>query len=144
MDYTLSDSDALWVQETISKCLDELKQTTPSGRAFADTVGVILEREKNWVRWKNELCTPFDKESWGELLKYEKGRARKVGLEEATRQRRAEMRENPEDWKWKMGTEPLTEIWEMGYRGLDDLRNLPQLSCLCSVFSTSADIILAI
>jgi THO complex subunit 1 transcription elongation factor len=135
MDYTLSDPDALWVQETIGKCMDELKQTTPSGRAFADTVGVILERERNWVRWKNELCTPFDKEPWGEFLDNGEGQGtRRVGLEEATRQKRVKMREDPEDWTWKLGTEPLTEIWQLGYRSLDDLRNLPQLGRPFSTF----------
>jgi hypothetical protein len=117
--------------------MEELRQTTPNGRAFAETVGVILEREKNWVKWKNELCAPFDKEPWSE----EGPDGVKMGLEEATRSKRAKLREPLEDWPHKLGSEPLTEIWEMGYRNLHDLQNPLQLShpiCISSLhFLTS-------
>ena len=49
MDFTLEPDDAKWVQETIAKVYDEIKQTAPNGRAFSETVQTILEREKNWV-----------------------------------------------------------------------------------------------
>jgi hypothetical protein len=128
MDFTLETADTQWVQETISKATDELRQTAPNGPIFKDTVNAILEREKNWVKWKNELCTPFDREPWGETID---GRDEKIGLEEATKENRKKMREPLEDWKWDLGTEPLTEIWGMGYRDLQDLQNPFQLSwCL--------------
>lgn len=117
MDFTLEGADAQWVQETINKAIEELRQTTPNGRAFAETVNVILEREKNWVKWKNELCAPFDKEHWAEEVD-----GIKVTLEQATQSTRDKMREDPEEWKWKLGSESLTEIWEMGYRDLSDLQ----------------------
>jgi hypothetical protein len=123
MDFTLEDSDAQWVQESLNKVFEELRQTTPNGRVFADTVHAILEREKNWVKWKNELCTPFDKEPWVEEVD-----GQKAGLFEATQKIREEMRLPPEDWKWKLGTEALSEIWEMGYTSLSDLQNPFELS----------------
>jgi len=123
MEFTLEDSEAQWVQETITKVLEELKQTTPNGRTFADTVSAILEREKNWVKWKSELCTPFDKESWSQEVD-----GKKLNLLESTKSVREKMRERPADWKWSLGTEPLTEIWEMGYTGLRDLQNPFQFS----------------
>ena len=55
IDFTLEAADAQWVQETITRATEELRQTAPNGRAFAETLQVILEREKNWVSWKNEL-----------------------------------------------------------------------------------------
>ncbi len=116
MDFTLEAADIQWVQETFNKTMEELRQTTPNGRAFADTVGVILEREKNWIKWKNELCAPFDKAPWST-----EGNGTKVGFEEATKPLWQKMREPPEDWKWKYGSEYLTDVWEMGYRDLDDL-----------------------
>lgn len=122
MDFTLDGADAQWVQETLNKAIEELRQTTPNGRAFADTVSVILEREKNWVKWKNELCAPFDKEPWSVEID-----GKKVDLEESTREIRKKMREEPKDWEWALGSEPLTEIWEMGYRDLRDLQNPFQL-----------------
>lgn len=78
---------------------------------------------------------PFDKEPWSEEIvvdigdgETEEGEGgdvkvtRKVGFEEATRKKRAEMTSEPEEWEHKFGTAPLTEIWEMGYRDLMDLQ----------------------
>ncbi|KAJ7459047.1 THO complex subunit 1 transcription elongation factor-domain-containing protein, partial [Mycena galericulata] len=118
MEFTLEPVQAEWVQETYTKVMDELRQTAPNGRTFADTVSAILEREKNWVKWKNELCTAFDKEPWSADID-----GRKVGLEEATRDIRRSMREPSAEWPWRLGSEPLTEIWDMGYRDLSDLQN---------------------
>ncbi|KAJ7724223.1 THO complex subunit 1 transcription elongation factor-domain-containing protein [Mycena metata] len=117
MEFTLEPTQAEWVQETYAKVMDELKQTAPNGRAFAETVSAILEREKNWVKWKNELCTAFDKEPWSAEVD-----GKKVGLEEATREVRRKMREPSEEWKWRLGTEPLTAIWDNGYRIPEDLQ----------------------
>jgi len=118
MEFTLEESDAQWVQETSTKIVEELRQTTPNGRIFADTVSTILERERNWVKWKNELCTPFDKEPWVGNVN-----GRKVDMFDATKGMREKMSDPPSDWKWMLGTQPLTEIWEMGYTSLYDLQN---------------------
>ena len=130
-EFTLEPPDAQWAQETQLKCVEELKQTAPNGRLFADSVTAVLEREKSWVRWKNEQCTPFDKVPWSEGIVVDIGdgedegdgnTTRKVGFEEATRKKRTEMMADPEEWEHKFGTAPLTEIWEMGYRDLTDLQ----------------------
>ncbi|KIJ66457.1 hypothetical protein HYDPIDRAFT_86611 [Hydnomerulius pinastri MD-312] len=55
MDFTLEPAEAQWVQDTIVKASAELRSTAPNGPIFADTVNVILDREKNWVKWKNDL-----------------------------------------------------------------------------------------
>lgn len=58
MDFTLEIDDAKWVQETIAKAYEELRQTTPNGRAFAETIQIILDRERNWVRLSYiHVCT---------------------------------------------------------------------------------------
>lgn len=116
MDFTLEPADAEWVQEWIKKATEELKQTTPNGRQFTDTVSTILDREKNWIKWKNELCAPFDKEPWSEGVD-----GQKVGLWEATRAARAEMQKPPEPWKWALGSAPLSQVWDQGYKDLSDL-----------------------
>lgn len=129
MDFILENDDATWVQETINRVFEELRQTAPNGRAFSDTVQSILEREKNWVRllchhqmpsaflcvynqirWKNDLCPPFDKE------------ALPLTLEERAAPYFAKMSEPVQDYKHKLGSESLTEIWAMGYRDLFDLQ----------------------
>ena len=126
MEFTLDGPDIQWVQETLTKTMEELRQTTPNGRVFAETVNVILEREKNWVKWKNELCAPFDKEPWSEEVD-----GVRVGLERATKMVREQMRESPKEWDWKLGSQPLSEIWEMGYRDLSDLQNPFQSASRC-------------
>ncbi|KAF4611518.1 hypothetical protein D9613_004115 [Agrocybe pediades] len=118
MDFTLEESEAQWVHETLNKVTEELRQTTPNGRTFADTASALLEREKNWVKWKNELCTTFDKDPWSEEID-----GKKVGLFEATKSIRDKMKEPPNDWEYKLGTAALTEIWETGYTDLEDLKN---------------------
>jgi hypothetical protein len=127
MDFTLDADGELWVRDTINRAMEELRQTTPNGRIFAETVGTILEREKNWIKWKNEMCMPFDKEPYFEEVELddEEGqkKKKKVGLLEATREARKKMRNAPADWQHKYGSESLTEIWEMGYRDLRDLEN---------------------
>lgn len=139
IDFSLDGPEAQWVQETIQKATEELRQTTPNGRAFAETVSVILEREKNWIRWKNELCAPFDRERWSLEIEeeVEEGRKvkRKVGLEEATKGVRKEMREDPKEWEHSLGSASLTEIWEMGYRDLSDLQHPFLLSLHCLLIS---------
>ncbi|KAF9446133.1 UDP-glucose 4-epimerase [Macrolepiota fuliginosa MF-IS2] len=123
IDFTLEQEDAQWAQETLNKAMDELKQTTPNGRAFAETIQTIMEREKNWVKWKNELCAPFDKETWSTTVE-----GVQVGLFEATKEPRDKMRKPREDWPHELGTNPLTEIWQLGYRELYDLERPFQLS----------------
>ncbi|KAH6917103.1 UDP-glucose epimerase [Coprinopsis sp. MPI-PUGE-AT-0042] len=118
MDFVLEPEDATWVQDLISKVTEELRQTTPNGRQFSDTVAVILDRERNWVKWKNEICVPFDKGPWNEEVD-----GQRVGMFTATKVARGEMQSSPEPWQWNLGTEPLTEIWAMGYRDLWDLQN---------------------
>jgi len=122
MDFTLEGADAQWVQEMVNKATEELRQTTPNGRAFAETVNVILEREKNWVKWKNELCAPFDKEPWSA----EVDGVKVMTLEEATKSMREKLRKDPPDWEWSLGSKPLTEIWGLGYRSLNDLESPSQ------------------
>ncbi|KAI9459644.1 THO complex subunit 1 transcription elongation factor-domain-containing protein [Lactarius psammicola] len=112
MEFTLEGDAVQWVSDTIGRALEELRQTAPAGRVFADAVAGVLERERNWVRWKNELCLSFDREP-------QPG----PNLEESTRSKREGMRTDPEEWSHSLGSAPLTEIWEMGYRDLGDLEN---------------------
>ena len=41
--------EAKWAKEMWTKAMDELRATAPNGKVVADTVGIILERENNWV-----------------------------------------------------------------------------------------------
>lgn len=137
IDFTLEPDDTRWAEDTIKRTSEELRQTAPNGRQFAETIRVLLEREKNWIKWKNELCNTFDREAWSVEVddEDEQGRKvkRKIGLQEATLDVRREMRVEPPEWEHRYGSGPLTEIWEMGYRDLYDLQRPFE-----SVFFTSA------
>ncbi|KAF5323330.1 hypothetical protein D9611_005535 [Ephemerocybe angulata] len=118
MDFTLEPADEQWVHESIQKVTEELKQTTPNGRQFAETVSTILEREKNWVKWKAAMCEPaFDKQPWSEEVD---GKI-EGDMWKATSAKRLKMQEPAEPWKWALGTKSLTEVWAFGYRNPDDL-----------------------
>lgn len=57
MDFTLEPDDVKWVQDTMAKVYEEMRATAPNGRAFADTIQVILERERNWVSSFEDIFT---------------------------------------------------------------------------------------
>lgn len=38
-----------------------LKQTPSDGEGFSEMVSYVLERERNWVKWKQERCPPYEK-----------------------------------------------------------------------------------
>ena len=100
----------------------------------------VLERERSWVRWKNEQCAQFDKEPWSEVVVVDIGEGedkvtKKVGFEEATRKKKTEMMADPDEWEHKFGSAPLTEIWEMGYRDLADLQQPFQCVTFSLLFS---------
>lgn len=118
MEFTLEGDGVQWVSDTIVRALEELRQTAPAGRVFADAVVGVLERERNWVRWKNDTCPPFDRNPEPDST-----------LEERTSAKREVMRAEPEEWAHSLGSAPLTEIWEMGYRDLGDLEN--PFQCVC-------------
>lgn len=139
IDFTLEADDTQWVEDTIKRASEELRQTAPNGRQFAETIRVLLEREKNWIKWKNELCNTFDRDAWSVEVDDEDEQGRKVkrriGLQEATLDVRKGMRADPPEWEHRYGSAPLTEIWEMGYRGLHDLQRPFQFvfSNMCSL-----------
>jgi THO complex subunit 1 len=67
------------------------------------------------IRWKNDLCPPFDKEPI------------QPSLEEQTREKRQKLMEPQPPWRYRWGTEALTELWETGFHGLSDCTDVPRL-----------------
>ncbi|CAG7854144.1 SubName: Full=Related to nuclear matrix protein p84 {ECO:0000313/EMBL:CCA68937.1} [Serendipita indica DSM 11827] len=114
VDFTLPESEENWVKEVNSRVMLELRTTTPDGRAFEEIIRIILERESNWVNWKNSQCKPFEKD------------ALPIDFELELRRRRQELMKPLEAWPHSHGTESLSEIWTMGYRSLDDLTLFPR------------------
>lgn len=38
-----------------------LKQTPSDGEGFSEMVSSVLERERNWIKWKVDKCPPYEK-----------------------------------------------------------------------------------
>lgn len=57
--HVLSDAQQKWIQETTVKVLQLLEETPPDGSNFTANVKHILEREHNWISWKNDGCPSF-------------------------------------------------------------------------------------
>lgn len=112
----LNESQSTWVKETTSQVYELLRETPPDGDKFAKAVEHILEREENWISWKNEGCPSFikeksDEEERGEEKKKEESKAkpprkRKVSIGD----------EMASGWKSKkvlMGSNELTRLWNL-------------------------------
>lgn len=131
-DFTLQPADETWVKELFNNVMEELRATAPSGQTFAETIEVILEREQNWVMWKNANCPPMDKTAQ---------EARKIRARENESKEPSDLdREEEERWRQTFkqmvpsteidqekpppyGNLELMDLWEMGVRGLEDLEN---------------------
>ncbi|TFK56323.1 hypothetical protein OE88DRAFT_1740661 [Heliocybe sulcata] len=134
-DFTLDEDNAKWVQSTIDTVTREfLPSTFPNGVLFRDTVKAVLEQEKKWSEWKNDVCPYYERLPWHKVVRDEKGNAVKdtngkethLSLETIIAPIRKKIREDPPEWEHRLGSAPLTEIWEMGYRDLRDLQRAPE------------------
>ncbi|VDC04277.1 unnamed protein product [Peniophora sp. CBMAI 1063] len=110
-DFTLQPDDATWVSDVRTRLAGELRSSVPAGGVFAETVAVVLERERNWIRWKNEGCPPFEMP------------IREVGIEEETKEARKRMKAEREGKEGapRYGSAALKDLWENGFKELSQL-----------------------
>jgi len=55
----LSDEQNRWINDARGRVYTLLKETPPNGEAFSAAVRHILQREEQWISWKNDGCPPF-------------------------------------------------------------------------------------
>lgn len=55
----LTDEQSKWVKKATEQVYDLIKETPPNGAQFAKSVKHILQREEQWISWKNEGCPSF-------------------------------------------------------------------------------------
>lgn len=71
-------ADALTPKSKISEMNERvvklLKQTPSDGEGFSEMVSRVLERERNWTKWKQEKCPPYEKHPPGSLSPKKKAR----------------------------------------------------------------------
>lgn len=49
------------ISELQERVMNLLKQTPSDGEGFSEMVSRVLERERNWIVWKNEKCQPYER-----------------------------------------------------------------------------------
>ena len=62
----LNEEQNKWVMKQTEEVYSLIGETPPDGAAFASSVKEILDREKQWNKWKNEGCPPFNRAVKGE------------------------------------------------------------------------------
>ncbi|KAG9015256.1 UDP-glucose-4-epimerase [Tulasnella sp. JGI-2019a] len=136
MDFTLVDADEKWVLEFYSQTMGELRRTGLDGKRFGDTMTTIFERERNWVRWKNEVCPPMDKTAKAAREQREEARRKGKTDEDFAKEdadawnsvfkKLVPSTEHSEEGSFTptaFGSEYLDEVWFKGIRDLEDLEN---------------------
>ncbi|KAG8930759.1 hypothetical protein FRC03_004456 [Tulasnella sp. 419] len=131
MDLVVSDEEHTWLQDIHARAMTELRNTVPNGKTFADTVSVLLERDKNWVKWKNDVCSALDKTAKAarEPLKDTDIQAQENSSWEKVF---GSSDDAEQDMPVLYGSENLDEIWTYGFRELDELENPEELGNIIS------------
>jgi len=101
--HILSDAQHKWVQNTTARVYQLLEETPPNGPVFAAHVRHTLERERNWVSWKNDGCPSFIPDSATTTLNV-RGRKRQAG----------DLVSTPlQAKKLDLGNEELSRLWNL-------------------------------
>lgn len=117
------------MKEEIKSCEERVKKLLemipPNGKEFLHSIEHILEREKNWVRWKRENCFVFEKQPAERKTGHDSARKRKPRL-------RLGNRELSHLWTWadknpdaltdpqRVRTPSITEYWKPLAEDMDD------------------------
>lgn len=105
----LSDSQALWIEDTKKKVVKLLEETPPNGLQFCEYILHALKREENWIKWKNEGCPSYEKQQGDGAIEEKKKRAR-VG---------DSLLEKCKEGEKDLGCEELSRLWNLCPDNLD-------------------------
>ncbi|XP_035665777.1 THO complex subunit 1-like, partial [Branchiostoma floridae] len=81
-----------------------LRETPPDGDHFAKMVQHTLEREENWITWKNKGCPTYDRERPKTETPLKKSRKRAMG---------EDIKEAEDSKRVNMGSAELTRLWNL-------------------------------
>lgn len=113
--YKLTDSQINWIKDTVESVYSVLEETPPHGKRFTETVKHILNREENWINWKNEGCQPFarvQKTTTKPVAKEITPKGKRV-KPKAPKRSVADEFLNPNSKRINMGTPELTRLWNL-------------------------------
>ena len=55
----LSDEQSRWIKSNRERVFSLMAETPPDGQNFSDSVKHMLQREEQWIGWKNDGCKAF-------------------------------------------------------------------------------------
>ncbi|WRT69725.1 uncharacterized protein IL334_006715 [Kwoniella shivajii] len=109
--FVLGTDDEKWVISKIQIIRDELTKME-DGKRFEETVLSIITREVHYAQWKNDQCP----EGVFEIPPLEDKTAKDAA--KAWEKRLAP----PASYTFKVGSRPLSMLWNNGFRGIDQLK----------------------
>ena len=65
----MTDDQARYVKKNTERVFKLMRETPPDGKEFAASIENVLEREKQWNKWKNEGCPTFNRAANSEEAK---------------------------------------------------------------------------
>jgi hypothetical protein len=135
--FVLDSDNEVWVKGKVATIREELRKMVPDGTRFEDTVLSIITRERHYVsdgglqpaivgwlwlaleltfaqaQWKNDGCP----ENVFEV----------PPLDNTTAEEAAELWQRrldpPPQWPFKLGTRPLSKLWNRGFRDINQLKS---------------------
>eukprot|EP00117_Sycon_ciliatum_P006747 scpid39469/ scgid10154/ THO complex subunit 1; Nuclear matrix protein p84 len=103
---TITDAQDTWVKSTKERVYDILKKMPPNGEKFASYIEQLLQREENWIDWKNSSCPRFTKPK-------EDSRNIQAPSREKKRSAARPLYTASKRIRWDMGSSELTRVWNI-------------------------------
>ncbi|KAK3746286.1 hypothetical protein QZH41_016539, partial [Actinostola sp. cb2023] len=115
--HILTELQTVWVKEMTDLVYQLLREIPPDGVKFTKVAEHILEREENWISWKNEGCPSFIKEKEKDPSEAPKAKTTR----KRTRSLGDEMSSGWKSKKIQMGRQvsELTRLWNLFPNNLD-------------------------
>ncbi|KAL7425191.1 hypothetical protein Q5752_000879 [Cryptotrichosporon argae] len=110
--FVVDGDNQAWVKATVASIRDELRRMDGDGARFQETVMALMDRERRYAQWKNEQCP----EAPWEIPPLDPASARQAA--ELWQRRLAP----PSRYPFRLGSRPLSQLWNRGYTGIDQLK----------------------
>ncbi|KAK4685075.1 THO complex subunit 1, partial [Tremellales sp. Uapishka_1] len=110
--FVIDSENEIWIKTKINLIRGELQKMVPDGQRFTAAVTSLIFREKHYAQWKNDSCPesvfeipPMHPQSASDAADLWKRRL-----------------EKPSKYPFKVGSRPLSKLWNRGFTNLDQLK----------------------
>ncbi|ESO02904.1 hypothetical protein HELRODRAFT_81226, partial [Helobdella robusta] len=103
--HVLSEDQISWIADATKTVYELLEETPTDGELFAKTVKHTLDREENWIAWKNDGCASFIKKKNAptqNIVPPHNSRKRNIGMD---------LKSNSK--VMKLGNPEMTKLWNL-------------------------------